>query len=215
MTTGSNGFVAGPGFDLATGWGAPLAGALAGALDGPERCEPLIDTVRPEAGCLVPSGRGRDGCAGEWLVEQSTFALRGGLPAVGQRCRDGDPQCDADGLADGRCTLRVALCVNVFDFRILKSHPRRRNFPFRCHPGRVRHVELVSPRARGADDATAAARATLLGAIAGLPLPTALADACTATVPVSVAVGDRLRLRARVFGSLGQRTARLALRCTS
>jgi Pro-kumamolisin, activation domain len=215
VTTGSNGFVAGPGFDLATGWGAPLAGALADALDGPQRCEPLIDTVHPEAGCLVPSGRGRNGCAGEWLVEQGTFGLRGGLPAVGQSCRDGDPQCDADGIADGRCTFRVALCANVFDFRLLKSHPARRSFPFRCRPGTTRRMRLVSPRARGADETDAAARAALFGAFASLPLPTSLADACTTTVPVNVPVGDRLRLRALMSGSLGARKARLTLHCTS
>src|SRR5206468_6552507 len=39
VVTGSNGaFVAGPGFDLATGWGAPLVDALAGVLDGPGPC---------------------------------------------------------------------------------------------------------------------------------------------------------------------------------
>src|SRR6266516_2004399 len=112
VVTGSNGaFVAGPGFDLASGWGAPLVDALAGALDGPGPCEP--DLV-----CMVPSGRGGHSCAGEWLVEQELFLVRRNrLPAPRQTCRDGDPQCDADGAADGHCTLRVALCLNVFDSR--------------------------------------------------------------------------------------------------
>src|SRR5207249_2036830 len=117
VVAGSNGFPAGPGFDLATGWGAPIAGALADRVAGPGRCEPLIDAVHPEARCLVPSTARTTGCAGEWLVEQDRFAVRRGLPAIQQTCRDGDPGCDADGVADGRCTLRVALCLNVVDLR--------------------------------------------------------------------------------------------------
>src|SRR5262249_60494525 len=75
------------GFDLATGWGAPLAGALADALDGPGRCEPLIDAARPERGCLVPTGRGAATCAAEWLGEQDTVAPERGPPPVPQTCR--------------------------------------------------------------------------------------------------------------------------------
>src|SRR5204863_8081785 len=82
VTTGNNGgFDAGPGFDPTTGWGAPLGGALADAIEmeGPGRCEPLIDAVRPERGCLVPTGRGANACGGEWLVEQDAFAVGRGL----------------------------------------------------------------------------------------------------------------------------------------
>jgi len=32
-------------------------------------------------------------------------------------CVDGDPTCDADGAADGRCTFEVAACVNNADPR--------------------------------------------------------------------------------------------------
>ena len=58
---GHGGFPAGPGFDLASGWGAPLADALAAAVTGPGRCE-------PELGCLIPGqGSKRRACTGEWL----------------------------------------------------------------------------------------------------------------------------------------------------
>jgi len=214
VTSGAtDGFAASPGFDLATGWGAPLAGALVDALGAPGRCEPAINGVRPEAGCLVPSNRGRKGCAGEWLVEQDRFAVQRGLPAVAQTCRDGDPQCDADGAADGRCTLRVALCVNVSDFRILKRRNSARA-TLRCQPGKTRRVQIVSPGARAKDPTLAANRASAASAIAGLPLPTDLANACTATVPVTVPAGARLRLAARVSGSLGQQVPRVILGCT-
>ena len=214
VVAGSNDvFRAGPGFDLATGWGAPLTGALAGALGAQGRCEPLIDAVHPEAGCLVPNANHSTGCSGEWLVEQDRFTLRRGLPSARQTCRDGDPACDVDGVADGRCTLRVALCLNVFDFRIVRRSGRRRGYPL-CRPRRVRRVRLVSPSARDTDPDSIANRASLGAALAGLPLPTALDDACTATVPVTVPVGGRLRLRARVGGTLPTATPRLTLSCT-
>src|SRR5205814_2591180 len=92
VVTGSNGaFVAGPGFDLATGWGAPLVDALAGVLDGPGPCEP--DLV-----CMVPSGRGGRPCAGAWLVEQELFLVRRDhLAPPHQTCPVGDHQRDAVG----------------------------------------------------------------------------------------------------------------------
>jgi subtilase family serine protease len=213
VVAGSNGFPAGSGFDLATGWGAPLTGALTDRLLGPGRCEPLIDAVHAEAGCLVPSSPRAKGCAGEWLVEQDRFALRRRLPAVRQICRDGDSACDADGVADGHCTVPVALCVNVFDFRILERSGRRRGLPV-CQSRRVRAVRLLSPPARDTDPIAVANRASLGMALAGLPLPTALVDACTTTVPVTIAAGGTLRLRARVAGALGTTTSRLTLACT-
>src|SRR5262249_22287056 len=66
VTIGSNafdghgGYPAGPGFDLATGWGAPLADALAAAGTGPGRCE-------PEPGCPIPGqGPQQRACTGQW-----------------------------------------------------------------------------------------------------------------------------------------------------
>jgi hypothetical protein len=216
VTTGDNqAFSARPGFDLATGWGAPLVGVLADALGNglgaPGPCEPLIDAADPAGGCLVPSGRGRTACGGEWLVEQSRFAVDRRLPAVTQTCHDGDPECDRDAIG-GHCTIDVALCVNVFDFRLLKPHGSSRRFPFRCNPKTTRRVRLLSPSARTTDPTLAANRQTLLGALAGLPLPTGLTNACTATVPVVVPVGGRLPIRARVSGR-PPTTARLTLAC--
>jgi len=211
----NGGFAAGPGFDLATGWGAPLGDALAAAVTGPGRCQPLIDAVHPEAGCLVPSSRGRRGCAGEWLVEQDVFALQRGLPAVHQSCRDGDPQCDSDGIADGTCTLRVALCVNVFDFRILVARGKNRGLP-RCRPKKVRRVRVLSPSTREArrDPLAAANREALVAALGGLPdFPTSLVNTCTTTVPVRVSAGTSLTLRARVSGSRGAAAPRVVLGC--
>ncbi len=210
VVTGSNGaFVAGPGFDLASGWGAPLVDALAGALDGPGPCEP--DLV-----CMVPSGRGGHSCAGEWLVEQELFLVRRNhLPAPRQTCRDGDPQCDADGAADGHCTLRVALCLNVFDSRGPQLHARgrRKGLPL-CQPGTVRRARLLAPRASRRDPTAAANHEALSEAIGALPLPTALDAGCTATVPVIVPVNGHVALRALVADARGPVTPRVTLRCT-
>jgi hypothetical protein len=216
ITVGSNalpggpGFRATPGFDLATGWGAPLADALAAALDGPGRCE-------PELRCLIPArGAKRRACAGAWLVEQERFHLRRGIPTAQQSCRDGDPECDADGRVDGRCTVNVALCLNIFDFRA--DRLSRRGLPV-CEPSVVRRVRLLTPGAGTRAEEARAARSALRAAIDGLPdLPFRLRDACTATVPVTVpAGGDRAAghrtLRARIEGGLGTRTARVTLTC--
>ncbi|HLK10917.1 MAG TPA: hypothetical protein VKW76_06015 [Candidatus Binatia bacterium] len=50
----------------------------------------------------------RAGCSLAW--QAAGAAARAGTPAV-VRCRDGDPTCDADGVADGGCTFTVGLCL--------------------------------------------------------------------------------------------------------
>src|SRR5262249_40536514 len=127
---GGTGLSARRGFALAPGWGSPRAQLLAEGLvavpAGP--CEPLER-------CLVPGVPDpRHACAGEWLVERSTPTADGvGLPSRRQSCHDGDPACDRDGVADGTCTMEVALCTNVVDLRA----PRRGGLP-RCRTGSVR-----------------------------------------------------------------------------
>ena len=209
---GSVGFTATAGFDLATGWGAPITDALAEALGEPPLCEPEITT---DGGCLVPAlGPQRTACAVAWLLERPNLALHRDVPSRRQHCRDGDPICDADGAADGRCTVSVALCLNVFDFRSSRLSPRR--LP-RCEPGRVRAVDLLDGGRSGSlapeDDAA------LRAAIGALPeLPTNLHGACTAPVTVGIPVAGalsegRVNLRARARGSLGTTTARVTLFC--
>jgi subtilase family serine protease len=196
VTSRTPGFVAGPGFDLATGWGAPLADALASGVEAPRLCEPEID-------CLVPGSRPRrDACAGAWLVEHAPLDRRAnGVPFRKQTCRDGDSRCDADGSANGECTMQVALCLNVFDFRFL-----RRGLPV-CGPDVVRRVKARA-RGRRGDPSTATNTATIRDAIRGLPArPLDLQGACSATVPVTVPVRGarargRLDLRAKLHARL-------------
>jgi hypothetical protein len=213
ITQGTNGFPAGAGFDLASGWGAPLADALAANLEAGRPCDATID-------CLIPGrGNAREGCAGQWLVEHRALSFdRRGLPRTVQVCRDGDLACDTDGTADGRCTFSVALCLNVFDFRRLVR--RGQLVVPRCSPSLVRRVHLKAPRASRFDEQQNANREQALRALESLPeLPTGLVSACGATVPVVVPVPGlgsrgRVTLSARVIGPRSA-TAKVSLRCSS
>lgn len=97
----------------------------------------------------------------------------GALPAASRVvCRDGDPRCDTDGVADGTCAVAVQLCVN----------------PSGCAPSVVDGVEVgrVSP-------------APIVEAIATLPLPIANPEVCTTPAVVRMPRGAaRLVLRARL-----------------
>jgi len=208
VVAGTNGFDAAPGFDLASGWGTPRASALlAGLQDLPAgRCEPTL-------GCLVPArGGARKACLAEWLVEHHRLEVDDeGLPRVRQECRDGDPGCDADAAADGRCTFRVALCTNVFDVRRLGGD----GIPL-CSGRELRRVRLR--RVRGDRAPAHAAAEALEAAIGTLPMPTDRHGGCTPTTSVVVPLGAgehaslglRARARRRGGSSVG---ARVALRC--
>jgi len=212
VTSGSNGFPAHAGFDLATGWGSPIADAFAdGLADVPAgACAQDLD-------CMVPGAGGHArACLGEWLVDDADLAratAKGsyptGTPTASQTCRDGDPECDADGVSDGTCTIRVALCVSVADARA-----RDRRGRLRCAPRPTRSVRLVVPRPGDTEPAAASNREALNAAIAQLPAePAGLRGACTATVPVSVAAGARTTLKARVRAG-GAAVARVTLACS-
>jgi hypothetical protein len=195
IVAGDNGFPAGPGFDLASGLGSPIADRLADAIadTAPGACDAGID-------CLVPApGAANQACAGQWLVDMPSLKrTRAGIPSRRQTCRDGDPTCDADGRADGQCTVEVALCLNVFDVRRLG----RDGLPV-CPTTEIRGVRLLTPGRRGRIATRARAGQDIDSALAALPpLPTMLDEACTARVPVVVPLRDarpgRLTLRARV-----------------
>jgi hypothetical protein len=208
---GSGGFAAGPGFDLATGWGTPMADALADALTGPGICE-------PDLACMVPArGSRRKACRAEWLVERGAPQERAGdVLRVRQTCRDGDPECDTDATADGRCVLNVALCLNVFDYR--EHFLGAQQLPV-CDPTLLRHSRLTSVQGSGRRDARRTTnRRALQAAIRDLPLPGSLQHACTATVPVEVPIPTgrahgHLSLTARTAQGSGAITARVKLRC--
>jgi hypothetical protein len=211
VEAGGNGFSALRGFDLATGWGSPRAELLANGLVDvpPGPCEPLER-------CLVPGVPDpRQACAGEWLVERSTpMADAAGLPSRRQSCRDGDPACDRDGVADGTCTMEVALCTNVFD---LRTHGRD-GLPL-CRTGKVRHVRALPPAGGDSRQARRQVLRNLRAAFDVLPeTPASLDRACTATVAIPVPLSarggpGRIALRAAVRRSGATVRPRLMLTC--
>jgi hypothetical protein len=113
------------------------------------------------------AGRAADECLGSWRIGEAT----GNLGNVSISCRDGDPSCDADGVADGVCRIRAAFCLNAPG----------------CAPGALGPVAL-----RGAAGAAIAAQA------AALAYPVGGTDVCTTPADLSVALGHARRRRATV-----------------
>src|SRR5437763_1240483 len=117
-----------------------------------------------------------------------------GIPAdVGTRparCTDGDPFCDADGAADGKCDFRASLC---FD-----GGPGEE-----CDPDDVKRMSIVPTRGLEALSAS-------LDALKAAPTPATL---CTqaASVPVVASGRKRGRLVLRMHTARGR--ARLAFVC--
>ncbi|HLY38435.1 MAG TPA: helix-turn-helix domain-containing protein, partial [Candidatus Binatia bacterium] len=115
-----------------------------------------IVVARPAGAARVAGGGSpRNDCYAELDVDGATV---GGHVA---RCIDGDPACDADGIADGSCTFRVAVCLNQGDARPT------------CEPPSM--LESVKTR----------------GAAAVLDVPSLASSTCGAFVDVDVPVKVR------------------------
>ena len=82
------------------------------------------------------------------------------------RCRDGDPSCDADGVANGSCTFRVRVCLDTMSAAL--PH---------CSADVVTGVVASVPEVE----------ATLQG----LAMPVTTPDTCAAEVTVAVPRGRR------------------------
>jgi hypothetical protein len=70
----------------------------------------------PGWACLPGGGTARTDCFSEWLVRAESVVPAGKRALT--RCVDGS-SCDADGVADGVCTVAVGLCFSVDDPRLL------------------------------------------------------------------------------------------------
>lgn len=126
-----------------------------------------------------------DECLGAWRLGDAV----GATGDVTLSCRDGDPSCDHDGVADGMCRVAAAYCLNVAG----------------CTPGTLGPVDLRGP----AGGMTAAA--------AALTYPIAAGDVCT--VPAEIAAPVRRRasvVRARVRDEAAKRrdVDRLRVACS-
>jgi hypothetical protein len=108
--------------------------------------------------------------ASDCMVVTDVAAPATGLHARAVRCRDGDPRCDADGVADGRCTFRVRLCFA----EMLRPS---------CHADVVVGASLLP---------AAAALDALATAVADVPMPVTEPSTCTPSVEVLVSpIGHR------------------------
>jgi hypothetical protein len=97
--------------------------------------------------------------------------VAGTTAARAARCRDGDPSCDADGVANGSCAFRVRVCLDATSTAL--PH---------CSADVVTAVVASVPEVE----------ATLQG----LGMPVATPDTCTAEATVTVPRGRRTVLRA-------------------
>jgi len=168
-------------------------------------------TVAPTAvpvTLLVPGGATTTDCITEWTVQSRALDPP---PTTTVDCVDGDPSCDADGIADDICRFRVGICLAGTD----------PNLPgCTAAPGIVSFV-LQSPQPGAANPVDAANSAALLTAIADLvgvapggtggntftlAPPLVLAPPGNCTTPVTIEVERR---------GLGRRAERFRARATA
>jgi DNA-binding beta-propeller fold protein YncE len=169
-------------------WRAP-AMLVALALAAPARGEPLV----------VPgNGPARSDCLAAWVLDAPPEAATVLARKTRFVCTDGDPACDADATADGRCSIRAQVCFGI------------ETQPDACTPGPAGIYDLVRPSRREAERFAAAAanRAVILDAVAALgqPIP---AGACTGDVLLDLPLRHGRRpgkavLKARARGADGR-----------
>jgi sugar lactone lactonase YvrE len=161
------------------------AGACTNTLLGTPECRPSCD--REPNGCIPGGGPRRTDCLAETLV-RAPLTIRRGLPQPVVRCQDGDPNCDADTVP-GRCTFRVAWCLNQNDPRMRCSASGVGRLTARGAPGDLLVPALLQIAPAGASQAGRSVR---------FNPPFMTANACTALSDVSVA----LRRNGRRLGTL-------------
>ena len=172
------------------------------------------DCTQPAPGnACIPGGASssRTECIVEWLVTPAPPLGPGGAPSRSVPCRDGDPACDGDGVADGACTFGLALCINATDPRL----PR-------CTPSDLSTLSVTSPRKTSRKQLERDVHAQLAGAFGpfgelgvgtgvgpALRRANATPDYCTDSVPVTVP------LTTSASGSLRPTRLRVGVRAKS
>jgi cysteine-rich repeat protein len=110
-------------------------------------------------GLIRGGGRRESDCMSEWPVNNpfnTPYFDSRGFPNFKQRCRDGDPLCDRDGAADGKCRFEVGVCLNVAD----PALP--------CTPSQVGEWRLKKPRPDSSEAWEAANAVALRDAVLSL-----------------------------------------------
>jgi hypothetical protein len=175
-------------------------GYTGGTLACTDACK--VTTAACEPVFFVPGGGPpKTDCLGEWRIMNATGGPNvKGKTAPRQTCKDGDAGCDADGAANGTCTFTVAACFSRADARFAKC-PETAVSAWNL----LGKVDPADPAVAGLVTAIGAlGPSTPSGVTVSFAPALATADACSASVPVPVAVGQKRVLRARTDGPSGK-----------
>ncbi len=193
-----------------------------GVLDGDER-DRGMDSAVPDR--IPGGGRKATDCGATFTVINPTNTpLQDGRGRLrnAQRCHDGDPLCDTDGVVDGKCVFDIRACFNTATDRCT---------PTSTSSWAIRAPRLNSRREVDVENANAVRDAVLgldFGATPGadprtILFPSPLANVQTCTDPIAFTVplrgpgliqSGRGRLVTRAFGPAGEKDQdRLLLFC--
>jgi hypothetical protein len=167
-------------------------GFTGGTLGCSGRCR--LDTAGCDPTFFVPGGGVvRPDCLATWQVTNAAQRPGGdGRAAVRQRCRDGDPGCDADSIS-GQCTFPVAVCFDRTDARLAT-----------CTPRPIERWMLVKPVLPALGEAVAAlAPSSVAGGAVEFAPPLDTVARCTAPVPVVVPLRSTVPLKTRTSAAGG------------
>ncbi|MBI3785863.1 MAG: hypothetical protein HY270_20920 [Deltaproteobacteria bacterium] len=193
-----------------------------GCITGVSCSAPPLECTDGAPGICVGGTSQAKACQVEWLADPNLTLAAQGLPGRAIRCGDGQPFCDADGVANGECTFRLAVCLNNQDPRLT------------CSPMAVDRLALTSPLPTSSDAFNLANATTVLNALAGIdPMSTgtlsgsvvsfapsaATADSCTGYLNIKVPLrpngkSGRRRFALTALTAFGSAHNRLTLSCT-
>ena len=154
-----------------------------------------------DASCIPGTGGAKNECLVETVIKGAQ-----GTPVV--RCTDGDSTCDADPAA-GRCAFTLAWCFNNADPRLQCSATGLKRVAVRAAMSPRSAARALVTEMLGAV-ATAAGGTPKRAAVVFAP-PFTAANACTASMPVEVAVrtgGKRSRPGKAVLRIVGKGAGR-------
>lgn len=146
----------------------PRNGRIHPSLDARAAFAQVTRTLEIDPG----GGSGAVDCLLAWNAWPPDIVHRSRNPVA--TCRDGDPVCDADGIA-GQCTFRLSLCFNL----------REPLLPFCSTDEPITRIEVRSPSPSAAPGSHERLNAeNLAAALPGLPINGK--DLCTAPIPIVV-----------------------------
>jgi cysteine-rich repeat protein len=164
------------------------------------------DCTLPAIGqILVPGTPLVRGCQAEWkfFLSNPEIDAGSGLPKRTQKCTDGDPACDSDGVNDLACTYEVQLCLRADDPRIPE-----------CNPGALDYLRLGTPNPNSGDPVSAQNGQAILGALEPLDLEVQVGTTVVQTGAPFVGTNQCTESFAitvpRTTGSTGKRAVRVS-----